>query len=179
MALNQNQFAMSSLKGTKDSGLGTVLEVQLYDASATTEFVAGEMVCIGSTVAPNITKVIKGTGATDPYFGVILTNPLKASFYSGDKVQIGVIGTIVLVEASAAITAGASLQYDYSTGKFATQTASNTIVGIAMENAAADGSLFRMMVYQKAISGATGATGATGPTGSTGPTGATGPTGGV
>lgn len=177
MALNQNQFAMSTLKGTKDSGLGTVLEVQIYDASATTEFVAGEMVCIGSTTAPNITKVIKGTGLTSAYFGVILTNPLKASFYSGDKVQIAILGSIVLVEASAPITAGASLQYDYSTAKFATQTASNTIVGIAMENAAADTSLFRMMVFQKAISGATGATGDTGATGPTGPTGDTGPTG--
>jgi hypothetical protein len=143
------------------------------------------MVCIGSTVAPNVTKVIKGTGATDPYFGVVLTNPLKESYAVGEKMEIAILGSTVIMQASAPITAGASLQYAYDTFKVATQTASNTIVGVALDNSLGNASLIRAFIFRLAISGATGATGGTGavgasgtgPTGSTGVTGHTGPTG--
>ena len=167
MALNQNQFAMVTTEGTLVSGQS--MTVEYYSASASAVVTAGEMVCLGSTVAPNVTKVINGTGLTSAYFGVVLTNPLKSSYAVGDKLEIALLGSIVMVKASAPITAGASLQYAYDTFKFATQTASNTIVGVALENAAADASLFRAFIFPKAISGATGATGSTGATGPTGP----------
>ena len=175
MALNQNQFSMLTTVGTRISG--PTMTVEFYDASASTTLVAGEMVCIGSTVRPNVTKVIKGTGLTSLYFGVVLTNPLKESWTTGEKLEIAIMGSIVTMTASALITAGASLQYAYNTFKVATQTASNTIIGIALDNATADDDLIRVFVFQKAISGATGATGATGPTGATGVTGVTGVTG--
>jgi len=180
MALTMNQFEMATLKGTLESG--SVIECEFYSASASATVIPGEFVCLGSTVAPNVTKVIKGTGLTSAYFGVVLTNPLKDSYAVGEKLQVAILGSIVLVEASAAITAGASLQYAYDTFKVATQTDSNTIVGIALENASADTSLLRAFIYRAAISGATGAVGATGAgatgaTGADGATGATGPTG--
>lgn len=177
MALNQNQFGMLTTAGTRISG--QVMTVEFYDASSSTTLVPGEMVCLGATTAPNVTKVIKGTGLTSAYFGVVLTNPLKASYVTGDKLEIAVLGSVVMMTASAAITAGANLQYAYDTFKVATQAASNTIIGVALEDAAADASLIRVFIFKLAISGATGATGvgATGATGATGETGATGPTG--
>lgn len=175
MALTMNQFKMATLVGTLDSG--PAMEVEFYSASASATLVPGEFVCLGSTVAPNVTKVIKGTGLTSAYFGVVLTNPLKDSYAVGEKLQIGILGAIVMVQASAVITAGAALQYAYDTFKVATQADSNTIVGIALENAAGDTSLFRAFIYRAAISGATGAVGATGATGVAGATGATGGTG--
>jgi predicted RecA/RadA family phage recombinase len=177
MALNQNQFGMLTTAGTRIAG--QTMTVEFYSASASATLVPGEMVCIGSTVAPNVTKVIKGTGLTSAYFGVVLTNPLKDSYAVGDKLEIAVLGSVVMMTASAPITAGASLQYAYDTFKVATQTASNTIIGVALDNATADAGLIRVFVFKLAISGATGATGPTGPTGpsGTGPTGPTGPTG--
>jgi len=175
MALTMNQFAMASLAGTKDSG--PTIECEYYSATPTETIAAGEFVLIQSTTAPNVTKVVKGTGATDRYFGVVLTNPLKADFAVGDKIEVAIMGAIVLCTASAVIAAGASLQYDYSAKKVATQTASNTIVGIALENAAADLALLRVFIFLSSISGATGATGATGPSGTAGTVGATGPSG--
>ena len=172
---------MASLAGTKDSG--PTIECEYYSATPTETIAAGEFVLIQSTTAPNVTKVVKGTGATDKYFGVVLTNPLKADFAVGDKIEVAIMGAIVLCTASAVIAAGASLQYDYSAKKVATQTASNTIVGIALENAAADAALLRVFIFLSSISGATGATGAAGATGATGPSGtagtvgATGPSG--
>ena len=179
MTLLQNQFAMSITTGTHQSG--PTLPVEYYSAGPTDTLAPGEFVCLSSTVAPLNTKVIKGTGLTSKYFGVCLTNPLKDAYAVGERCEIAVLGSIVICQASASITCGDSLQYDYTTGKVATQTGSNTIVGIAMENATGDAKLLRVFVHQMAISGATGATGATGPTGKTGPTGpgigATGPTG--
>lgn len=177
MALNQNQFGITTLAGTLAQASGPVIEGQFYDASASAVITAGEFVCIGSTVRPNVTKFIKGTGLTSAYFGVVLTDPLRDSFAVGEKITVAAMGCQVTMTASAIITAGASLQYAYDTFKVATQTASNTIVGIAMDNSTADGDLIRVFVFNKAISGATGATGSTGVTGATSATGATGATG--
>lgn len=186
MALNQNQFGMLTTTGTRIGG--PTMTVEFYSANAAATIAPGEMVCIGSTVAPNVTKVIKGTALTDPYFGVVLTNPLKDSYAVGEKMEIAILGSTVIMQASAVITAGASLQYAYDTFKVATQTASNTIVGVALDNSLGNASLIRAFIFRLAISGATGATGVTGavgasgtgptgPTGVTGVTGVTGPTG--
>jgi hypothetical protein len=175
MALNQNQFGMTTTKGTLISGKS--MTVEFYSATATDTITPGEFVKLVSTTTGLVTKASVGSAATDAYFGVVLSNPLKEAYAVGEKMEIAMMGSLVILEASAAITAGASLQYAYDTKKAATHTASNTVVGIAMENAAADASLFRALVFRAAISGATGATGATGVTGVTGVTGPTGPTG--
>jgi hypothetical protein len=146
MTLAMNQFGMVSSAGTLAVGSGPVLECEFYDASSSTTLVPGEFVCIGSTVAPKVTKVIKGTGLSSAYVGVVLTNPLKASYVTTDRLQIGLMGAIVLCTASDVITAGATLQYAYNTFKVATRTSTYTIVGIALDNAAADGDLIRVLV---------------------------------
>ena len=145
MALLQNQFSMSTVVGSKVSGQN-VITAELYDASATTAFVPGEFVVLASTSNGSVPKVVKGTGLTELYFGVILTNPLKDSWVSGDKVEIGLATTIVYMTASAPFIAGSKLQYAYDTMKIATQTASNTVVGMAMDNAGADGALVRVYI---------------------------------
>jgi hypothetical protein len=145
MALLQNQFAMTTLVGTKVSGTN-VMPVEAYDADPATTFVPGEMVTIKATNSGTVTKVIKGSAATDLYVGVILTNPVKDSWVSGEKFEIAMQTTMVYMTASAAITAGAKLQYDYATGKVATQTANNTVIGMAVEDAAADASILRVLV---------------------------------
>ena len=172
MTLNQNQFGMLTTVGTRISGPS--MTVEFYDASAATTLVAGEMVCIGATVRPNVTKVIKGTALTDAYFGVVLTNPLKESWVTGEKLEIAILGSIVTMTASGAFNAGGSLQYAFDTFKVATQTASNSIVGVAMDNSTGNNALVRVFVYLKAIQGAVGPVGPTGGTGGTGPTGPTG-----
>lgn len=145
MALLQNQFSMSTVVGTKVSGTN-VRTVELYDASPTTAFVPGEMVVLSSTAAGTVPKAIKGSALTDLFYGVILTNVLKDSWVSGDRVEVALATTDVYMTASAAITAGAKLQYDFATGKVATQTGTNTVIGMAVENAAGDASILRVCV---------------------------------
>jgi len=171
MTLGMNQFGMEIVTGVKQSG--PVLECEFYSATGTDTIAPGEFVILASTVAPLVTKVAKGAGLTSKYFGVVLTNPLKSAYAVGEKLQVAIFGAIVICKASAAITCGAWLQYAHDTYKVATQVGSNTIVGIALENAAGDAALLRVLVHISSISGATGATGATGSTGATGPTGPT------
>lgn len=146
MALNQNQFVMSTLKGTLDSGgSGASLTCEFYSASPTATVSPGEFVLIASTPAVGVTRVSKGSAVGDAYFGVVLTNPLADSYAVGKKLEVALPGAVVMVEASALITAGAAIQYDPATGKVATK-ALGTKVGIALENAAADGSLIRALI---------------------------------
>jgi hypothetical protein len=148
MALNQNQFTISTTKGTLEGGIGAALSmsVEFYDASPAATVSAGEWVVLSSTTSGNVTRVAKGADLESSYFGVVLTNPLKDTYAVGDKLEIGILGSVVHAEASAAITCGAKVQYNPATAKVATQTASNTVVGVAIENAVGDASLVRVMV---------------------------------
>jgi hypothetical protein len=148
MALNQNQFALETLKGTKIAGHeDNVMTVEFYSATATDTIAPGSFVKLdSSTVAKNVPRVSVGADEAADYIGVVLTNPMKESFAVGDKMEIGLLSSVVMLEASAAIAAGALCQYAPSTGKCATKTSTNTAVARAIEPAVADGSLFRALI---------------------------------
>ncbi len=146
MTLLQNQFAMSTEVGRKIAG-SNVQSVEFYSATGTDTIAPGEAVCIASTTRGLVTKVAKGAAvATDDFFGVVYSNVVKEAFAVGDKIEIARNGCEVFMTASAAITAGAKLQYDYSTGKVATVSGTNSVIGRALENATADGQVIRVYV---------------------------------
>lgn len=149
--LNQNQFALTTTVGSLDSGNDNTLTVQFYNADPAATIGAGEFVVLSSAAAANapaVSVVAKGADATGAYFGVVLTNPLKSYWVPGEKMEIGVLGAIVMVEASAAIACGSKLQYNPTTAQVALKTGSNSIVGVAMENATAAGQLIRAFIQQ-------------------------------
>lgn len=146
MALNQNQFAISTLKGTLDSaGSGASLSCEYTSATPTDTVSPGEMVSIASTPAVSVTRVQKGSAVTDKWLGCVLTNPLSDAVGVGKKLEVALPGAVVMMEASALITAGAELQYDPASKKVATK-ALGTKIGLALENAAADGALLRVLL---------------------------------
>lgn len=150
MALNQNQFTISTLQGTMDSGgSGASLSVEFYSATSTDVITPGEAVVIASTPAVGVTRVQAGVDVTSAYRGVILTNPLADSFGVSQKCEMAIEGAVVMMTASAAITAGAAVQYDPVAKQIATLSGTNWQLGIAMENAAGSGSLIRMLVKTK------------------------------
>lgn len=149
--LNQNQFAITTTVGTLDSGNDNSITVQFYDASAVATIGAGEFVVLSSATAANapaVSVVAKGADATGAYFGVVLTNPMKAYWAVGEKMEIGVLGAIVMVEAAGAIAAGSKLQYNPTTAQVAVKSGSNSIVGVALENASSAGQLIRAFIQQ-------------------------------
>jgi len=148
MALNQNQFALETLKGSKISGHeDNVMTVEFYSATASDTIAPGSFVKFDTaTVANNVPRVSVGADATADFVGVVLTNPMKETFAVGDKLEIALLSAVVVLEASAAIAAGALVQFAPATGKCATKTSTNTVVARAIEPAAADGSLFRALI---------------------------------
>jgi hypothetical protein len=71
MALLQNQFGMSTLVGTRVSGIN-VITVEFYSASSSDTITPGEAVKLASTVNGLVTKVAACTALTDQMFGVVL-----------------------------------------------------------------------------------------------------------
>ncbi len=156
MALNQNQFGMTGTVGTLIETTGPVVKGQFYSGTTGATVGAGEMLGITSTTVSNVTKFQKLTGTTGNAFGVVLTDPFREYFSVAEKISVAAMGTQVLMTASAAITAGANLQYQASTGKVATHTGANLIIGVAMTDAAGDDSLVRVFVWPKGTTGAIG-----------------------
>jgi len=145
MTLDQNQFAIIPSVGRLMTG-ENVKTCEFYDSTDTTTIYPGEFVKMYSSTNPGVTKVQKGSAATDKYVGVVLQNALKEYYEVGDKMDVAFGFCEVMATASAAITAGDSLQYDYATSKVLTKTASNTVVAMAMENADAADDLVRVLV---------------------------------
>lgn len=138
MALNQNSFRMEPLKGQKYRDTGDTVSVQIKDADPDLEYVAGECVILDPAAEGFV--VTKGADATADFVGVIVTNQLREKFKSGDVVEIAMLGGEVLVEASAAIAAGALCEYDPATKKVAGATTGKALLR-AMQAATADGDL--------------------------------------
>lgn len=120
----------------------------VVDSSEAGTLAAGDAVKIVTTSKgiPHIVKV--GSGDTS-CFGFVAFNAVKnAGIVAGDRVEVVFTGAFMYMVASAAINAGAALDYAYSTGKVATAN-SGLGCGIAMEAASGDGDL--IAVYVKTI----------------------------
>jgi hypothetical protein len=146
--LNQNQFTMTTLKGTLDSG--SSITCQYYSADPADAIAAGEFVMladVAASLAPAVSVVKKGADRASKYLGMVLTNPLKAAWLPGDKLEVAILGTIAMVEAGSAIASGDRLAYDpASPGVVLGAGPGESVVGIAMEKASAAGQLIRCLV---------------------------------
>jgi hypothetical protein len=145
MALNINQFQQSVAKGMLDlkHGSTNVLACQINSGSAG-GLVAGQAMKIVNVVG-GIPDIIECTAATDDVFGVIAYDIKDTTFNAGDKVEVAFdTGTIIYMQASAAIAANAKLMYVVSGQQVATATTGNTLIGRALDEATAAGQLIRV-----------------------------------
>jgi hypothetical protein len=145
--LSQNQFTITTLKGTLDSG--SSITCQYYSVDPAVLIEAGEFVVLAdvtAATAPAVSVVEKGMAKSDKYLGMVLTNPLKQYWASGEKLEVAILGTIAMVETSAAVAAGASLAYDPATKQVAAAGGGESVVGLAMEKAPASGTLIRALI---------------------------------
>lgn len=115
------------------------------DPSVSSAFGAGtpcKLAGVASTGMPVITPI---TATTDTVYCVVSSNLRNNSFTGGDIVKGWVSDEYVWLEASAAITQGAAVNAG-TNGKVATQTAGNTVLGIAESSAAAAGDLVAVRI---------------------------------
>lgn len=146
MAQNLNQFQQTAERGqiallTANSPVISAI----VDSSETGTLEAGDAVKLVSTSTgiPHVAKVASGDTSCA---GLVVFNPVQnAGIKAGDAVEIAITGAFMYMVASAAIQAGASVDYAYATGKVATSN-SGLACGTALDAAAADGDLIRVKV---------------------------------
>lgn len=147
MALLQNQFGQSPVKGMLDLRFNTGIIACEIDTSETGELVAGQAVTIVDS-AGGVPKVVAATADTDEVFGFIVYNIKNQKFVAGDAVEIAALFSqnVMYMEASAAIARGAKTMIVVSGSKVATATAGKPISGYALDKAATSGDLIRVVI---------------------------------
>lgn len=141
-----NQFKQSAVLGQSDLAISPNTISGQVDAAETAELVSGDWVKLAptSTGAP---KVLKCTADTDEAYGVLLYNAKDANRVAGQAIEIGSKGNAVYLRATGAIAAGAQVAIDTAqTGGVTATLTGKTIVGHAIEAAAADGDLIRVIL---------------------------------
>lgn len=143
MALNTFRF---------DDNKGIVVTPKnTRDCKAAEALTAGDIVKIKNVAGSKITVVEKVTADTDVPFGVVAYDSArKVSYSSGEIVNIAYDYSIVKMEASAAINAGAEVMAVVSGMKVATATSGKVAFGQACIPAAAAGDLIPVMLFKPA-----------------------------
>lgn len=143
MAQDPNQFGQSVEKGLVDLKMGgNVISVEV----GTGPLVAGQCVTIVDS-AGGVPKVIALAADTGDSFGVMPYDLRRATFETGERVDIPFFkGSVVYMEASAAIARGAKVMAVVSGSKVATATTGKMIIGRALDKAAANADLIRVLL---------------------------------
>lgn len=146
MTQNLNQFAMTQTKGAVDLKAGNYNIISAaISASETGTLVPGQAVKIEDS-AGGLPKVLALALATDSTFGFIARVLKQSEFEAKDVVEVALDGSIMVMEAGAAIARGAAVEVSLTGNKVITSAGVNNIVGVALDKAAADGDLIRVMI---------------------------------
>lgn len=142
---NLNQFAQTPLLGEVDFTVNpNIKSVKIDPSSVATVLQVGQWFKLVNVAGPEI--IVDVAAATDVPYGVAIYNPRKNLFAAGDTIELGCAGTVVYLEASAAIARGANVQNDPTGPTVATLAASNAKVGISLDKPAANHDLTRVEV---------------------------------
>ena len=146
MAQNLNQFQQTAERGQIALlNANSPVISAVVDSTESGTLKAGDAVKLVST-SKGIPSVVKCGNSDTTITGFVVFNPVKNdSIVKGDRVEIAITGAFIYQVASAAILAGAAVDYAYNTGKVATAN-SGLACGVALDAAAADGDLIRVAV---------------------------------
>jgi hypothetical protein len=145
MALTQNQFGQTVTKGQVDLRLSpNIISCQVGPDS--TDLVPGQCVKLVDS-ADGIPKITAIEADTDDVFGIVAYDIRKSTFEPGDKCEVAFFrGTVVYMEASAAIARGAKVSAVVSGSKVVTASAAKRVIGRAFDKASGNGSLIRVIL---------------------------------
>lgn len=119
---------------------------QSYQCQAAEALTVGDFVKIKDVANASTPVVEKIDATTEEPFGVIAYNACKNDFEAGDMVTVVSDYTVLTLEASAAITAGAKVMPVIAGQQIATATATNYAVGIALQKASAKNDLIDVLL---------------------------------
>jgi hypothetical protein len=146
MAQALNQFLQSVEKGMLDLSIGTRSVVSCQVSSTSAGLIPGQAVKLVD-IKGGIPDVVEIAADTDDVFGFVAYNLKDQSFSAGMKVEVAFFrAAIMYMEASAAIVPYAKVMAVVTGQKVATATTGKTIIGRALDKAAASGELIRVMI---------------------------------
>lgn len=146
MALNQNQFTQATVQGQMDLKFQPSIISCQIDTTSAGGLLAGQAVKIVDSVG-GIPKVVECDVNTNDIFGFLTYDMRRATFEVGDKVEIAALrGNVMYMTASAAIARNAKVAIVIASKKVVTATTVLTVAGRALDKAAADGDLIRVVI---------------------------------
>lgn len=141
-----NQFAQTPEAGYLDlqSGLNNVI-TSMNVVGASAALVPGQGVTLvdSFTAIPSVAAM---TADTQIAWGFVVQNLKDADVPAEKPCEIARAGTVMFMTAGAAIARGANVSYQVATGKVITQATTDTIAGQALDKAAADGDIIRVII---------------------------------
>lgn len=140
-----NQFNQTNEVGALTLLLNNNIFDGLVDADESGTLVPGNAVVMKDVASPKM-KFELATALTDNIWGFVPYDVRIASYVANDVIKVAFNDCVMLMTASAAIATGVELQFDPSTNKVATKVAPNTSIGFALDKAAADGDLIKVLI---------------------------------
>lgn len=137
---NLNQFAQTPVVGQQDQTVNNNIKVvQIDPASESTKpLVAGQAFKLVD-VAGEV-PVVDVAAITDEIYGVAVHNMRRDTFAKGDYIELACAGSVLYLEASAAVARGAKVQNNPDTPAVATLVAgTNASIGIMLDKLTAAG----------------------------------------
>ena len=123
--LNQNQFAPTPVLGQVDFTVSpNIKSVKINPASVATVLQTGQAFKIVDVAGPEIIVDVATIG--EKAYGVAIYNPKKNIFVAGQTIELGCVGTVVYLEASAAIARGVTVALDPTGPTVATLSSPST-----------------------------------------------------
>lgn len=108
---------------------------------------AGAFVALDASSTNVDAPVVLEAAATDKVFGVVTYNPAKNEFVAGERIAVARENDIIFKTASGAVAVGADLYIDTDNKVTSSGSAGDTIIGVALTPAAADGDLIQVELH--------------------------------
>jgi hypothetical protein len=147
-----NQFGQSNVPGVLDlqSRGGSIFTCQVSSSQAT-PLVPGQAVKLDTSSNDGVPKVLGLTANTDATFGFVVFTVKDQTFPAYSNVEIASLGTVMYMNAGAAITRGAPVEVQYTTNDVITNAGTNEVVGIAYDGASGVDKLCRILILPPAF----------------------------
>ncbi len=146
MALNPNQLAPTTTQGFMDQSHNFSTHSCQVDTTSAGGLVAGQAVKLVNS-AGGIPKVVECAADSDAVFGFINFSVKDATYAAFDYVEVSAFrGNVMYMTAGGAIARGGQVSIVIASKKVVASGTGQTVVGIALDKAAADGDLIRVYV---------------------------------
>lgn len=144
--LSQNVTSQSPVVGQVDMPYNyNTFSAQIDSSAGTAVYTQGTAMKIVANTKGGIPRVIACNGNTDNVFGFANFNLKNVSYAVGQNLEVSTAGNVIWLYATGAITQGAQVCLDVSSpGAVQATGNSATVVGFALDGAAASGSLIRV-----------------------------------